>query len=87
MKCSELTNGMQVVFKIYSEIYKRKIYECGTVSFVNKNRKEVYVSWLNGYKNSSDNIPYEDMIAVYDDHGEMMKFDNISGKSILLIAE
>lgn len=87
MNCSELENGRQVVFKIYSDIYKRKIPECGTVSFVNKNRKEVYVSWLEGYKDRGDSIPYEDMLAAYDENGEMMKFDNISGKSVLLIAE
>ena len=87
MKCSELENGRQVVFKIYSDIHKRKVPECGTVVFVSKGRKEVCVSWLEGYKDRHDNIPYEDMLATYDENGEMMKFDDISGKSVLLIAE
>lgn len=87
MKCSELENGREVVFKIYSDIHKRKVPECGTVIFVSKERKEVCVSYLEGYKDRHDNIPYEDMLAAYDENGKMMKFDNISGKSVLLIAE
>lgn len=87
MKCSELENGRQVVFKIYSDIYKKKIPECGTVVFVGNNRREVYVSWLEGYKDRGDAIPFEDMLAAYDKDGEMMHFENIKGPSILLSPE
>lgn len=34
-----------------------------------------------------DFIPFDDMLAVYNPNGEMMKFGNISGKSDLLIPE
>lgn len=87
MKCSELQAGQEVVFKIYSDIYKKKIFETGTVSFINKNTQTVCILWLEGYKNRDEMIPYRDMVAVSDENGEMMKFDNISGKSVLLTAE
>lgn len=87
MRCSELTEDRPVVFKIYSDILKRKIPMDGTVHCVYPEQKEVCVSWLDGYRDRKDNIPYDDMIAAYDENGEMMKFDNISGKSVLLIAE
>jgi hypothetical protein len=86
-KCTSLKSGEEVVFNIYSDIYKRKIPESGSVSFVNKNRKEVMVSWLEGYKNRNDIIPFEDMLAVYNPDGMYMTFDNISGNSYLLIPE
>lgn len=52
-----------------------------------ENTKKICVSWLEGYKDRRDFIPFEDMLAVYNPNGEMMKFDNISGKSDLLIPE
>jgi hypothetical protein len=87
MKCSELKVNAQVVFKIYSDIFKRKIYEIGSAIYVLPNRREVCVCYLDGYKSRSENIPYEDMVACYDENGEMMFFDNIKGKSVLLAAE
>ena len=87
LKCSELKENAQVVFKIYSDIFKRKIYEIGSVIYVLPNRREVSVCYLDGYKSRSENIPYEDMVACYDENGEMMSFNNIKGKSVLLAAE
>ena len=87
LKCSELKVNAQVVFKIYSNIFKRKIYETGSVIYVLPNRREVCVCYLDGYKSRSENIPYEDMVACYDENGEMMSFNNIKGKSVLLAAE
>ena len=87
LKCSELKANAQVVFKIYSNIFKRKIYETGSVIYVLPNSREVCVCYLEGYKSRSENIPYEDMVACYDENGEMMFFDNIKGKSVLLVAE
>lgn len=87
MKCSELTRGKDVVFKRYSNIYKRKIAEMGTVIDVVPERKKVCIVWLEGYKSRTDFIPYEDMLAVGDENGEQMSFDNISGKAIALIPE
>ena len=59
----------------------------GIVLWVNKNHKTVMVSYLEGYKDRSDPIPFEDMIAAYDENGEMMDFGGIRGNSVLLVAE
>lgn len=87
MKCSELNNYRSVVFYIYSDSHSRKIPMSGNVVCVYKDRKEVCVSWLDGYKDRTDNIPYADMIAAYDADGEMMQFENIKGNSVLLTAD
>lgn len=86
-KCISLQPNEQVVFKIHSDIYGKKIPMNGSVISVYENTKKVCVSWLEGYKDRSDIIPFEDMLAVHNPNGEMMKFDNISGKSDLLIPE
>lgn len=86
-KCTSLQYSEPVVFKIHSDIYGKKIPMDGSVISVNENTKKVCVSWLEGYKDRHDFIPFEDMLAVYNPNGEMMKFDNISGKSDLLISE
>lgn len=85
--CSSLKNGEQVVFNIYSDIYKNKIPETGTVEDVSTERKEVHIHWLEGYKDRHDVVPFEDMIAVYNKDGEMMKWKGISGPSDLLTYE
>lgn len=86
LKCSDLTENSEVVFNIYSDIHKEKRPETGNVLGVNKNNRTVCVCWLEGYKSRMNFIPYEDMLAVADENGEMMRFDNISGKSIKLTA-
>lgn len=86
-KCSSLQANEQVVFKIYSDIYKKKIPMDGNIISVHETAKNVCVSWLEGYKHRDDIISFEDMLAVHNPNGEMMKFDNISGKSDLLIPE
>lgn len=86
-KCSSLKLNEIVVFKIYNDIYEEKRPMDGTVIDVEQERKIVWVSWLEGYKNRLDLIPFEDMLAVYNPEGEMMKFDNISGRSDILVAE
>ena len=85
--CSSLKFKDQVIFNIYSSIYEHKIPEIGTVLDVNKERREVIVDWLEGYKDRHDNIPYEDMLAIYNPNGEMMHFDNISGPSDILVPD
>lgn len=45
------------------------------------------VSYLEGYKDRSDPIPFMDMIAAYDENGEMMDFGGVKGNSVLLTAE
>ena len=81
-KCSELENNIPVVFKIYSDIYKEKIYETGNVIYVLPNIKEVCVCYLKGFKSLTENIPYEDMVACYDENGETMSFDKLKGKMV-----
>ena len=86
-KCTSLQSGEQVVFMIHSDILGKKIPMNGNVISVYENSKNVCVSWMEGYKDRHDTVPFEDMLAVYNSEGEMMKFDNISGKSDLLIPE
>lgn len=81
-KISSLKRGEHVIFLVYNSIYARKIHETGTVVYVTP--KTVAVSWLEGYKNRDDDIPYEDMVAVYNKNGEHMEFGSISGPSDLL---
>lgn len=87
LKCSDLQYKTPVVFLLKSDILRRKVHEVGTVHAVNTTDKTVCVSYLEGYKHRYDDIPYSDMVAAYDENGEVMKFDNIYGKSVLLIAE
>ena len=77
-----LQNGEQVVFNIYNNIYNKKIPEVGSVVDVEDNR--IWIRWLEGYRDRLDFIPFEDMIAVYDENGEMMEWTGIKGKSVLL---
>ena len=87
MRCSELEEDTPVVFKV--DPYhkgKKKIFD-GTVVYVHKTNRKICVSYLYGYQNFHDNIPYEDMIAAYDENGEMIRFENVSGRSVLLIPE
>ena len=85
--CSSLKPDEQVVFKIYSDIYKEKIPTYGNVTSVNTEKRTVDINWLEGYKDRNDTIAYEDMLAVYNPDGEEMKFDKISGRSDILIPE
>lgn len=87
MKCSELNKDRPVVFNLHDEIYGKKIPMDGFVIYVLPERKTVCVGYMDGYKYLTEDIPYEDMIAAYDKDGEMMKFDNIKGPSVLLVAE
>ena len=66
MKCSELTKDSQVVFKVDPYYQGNKQTFDGSVLWVNKDNRTVCVSYLEGYKDRSDDIPFEDMIAVYD---------------------
>ncbi len=85
-KCSDLKLNENVVFKVSVYGDEEEIYD-GNVLSVNKNNNTVTVCYLEGYHSRTDNISFKNMLAVYDENGEYMKFDNISGKSALLIAE
>lgn len=84
-KCSELQQDAPVVFLL--KRLGKKIHELGTVHAVNSNNKTVCVSYMEGYKHRYDDVPYSDMVAAYDENGAVMQFDNIRGKSVLLLAE
>lgn len=87
MKCSDLEVGREVVFKVDPYYQGNKQIYNGTVLWVNENQKTVMVSYLEGYKDRSDLIPFVDIIAVYDENGEMMNFGGVKGNSVLLMAE
>lgn len=87
IKCSELQKDRPVVFRVDPYYQGNKQVYDGTVLWVNENQRTVEVSYLEGYKDRSDAIPFEDMIAAYDENGEMMDFGGVKGKSVLLIAD
>ena len=82
--CKDLKENEIVVFNIWSDIYKRKIPCDGNVIFVNHDTNSVAVVYLEGYRCEHANIKFADMLACYDKDGEVMHFDNIYGKSVLL---
>lgn len=83
--CKSLKYGEAVVFLIYSDIYKHKIHEWGTVVTVGEDFVEV--SWMEGYKERFNKIPMPDMVAVHSDdpNAKVLHFDNIYGPSDLLV--
>jgi hypothetical protein len=87
LKCSDLQKNRPVVFNLFDEIYGEKRPMDGSVIYVLPEKRTVCVSYLDGYKSLTEDVPYEDMLAAYDKDGEMMKFDNIKGPSVLLVAE
>lgn len=86
-KCTSLKRGEQVVFLVHSDIYNRKVPMDGSVVFVYPDRKRVLISWLEGYKNRDSVVSFNDMLAVYNPNGEIKKFENISGRSDILVPE
>ena len=86
-KCSELKEMEQVVFRVDPYYQGNKEVFFGNVLRVHTNVRKVSVIYLDGYHSRSDAIPYNDMLAVYDEDGELMSFGSVSGKSILLKAE
>lgn len=85
--CSALQADAEVVFMAYSAIHKRKVPEVGTVSWVDEDEKTIAVVWLDGYKSRTEDVPYEDMLAVYDKTGTEMSFGCFRGPSAKLIAK
>ena len=79
--CTSLKKDEQVVFLCHSTIYDKKVPEIGNVIYVLPEKKTVCVCYLEGYKSRTEDVPYEDMLAVYDKDGEEMYFDNIHGPS------
>lgn len=85
-KCSELKYGDQVVFRIDPYYCNNKSEFFGHVLWVNKNNT-VCVSYLEGYKDRTDDVPFVDMLGVFDKDGLDINFGGVSGRSILLIPE
>ena len=87
MKCSELQKDRPVICKVWDVAHVKKYTTDGNVIYVAPEKHTVCVGYMDGYNYRTDDIPYEDMLAAYDKDGEMMKFDNIKGPSVLLVAE
>lgn len=87
LKCSELEQWREIVFKIDIFQNEEKQYWIGNVIYVDQKAKTVCISYLEGYKSRVDVIPFKDCVAAYDRDGTMMEFDNIKGTSILLEAD
>lgn len=83
--CTTLKKEESVVFLIYSDICKHKIPIDGSVIFVNRDRRKVEVIYLLGYKCEYDFIDYEDMLGVFNPDGVFIEFDNIQGRSDILV--
>lgn len=83
--CTTLKEGEKVVFLIYNDIYQHKTPINGDVIFVNKDIRKVAVIYLLGYKCEHASIDYEDMLGVYNPDGVFIEFDNIQGKSDILV--
>lgn len=86
-RCSDLKKMEQVVFRVDPYYQGNKEVFFGNVINVYPENARVDVVYLEGYHSRSDFIPYDDMLAVYDEDGEMMSFDGVSGRSVLLKAE
>lgn len=86
-RCSDLKKMEQVVFRVDPYYQGNKEVFFGNVVGVYPESERVDVVYLEGYKSRNDFIPYDDILAVYDEDGEVMSFGGVSGKSILLKAE
>ncbi|MBW9154274.1 hypothetical protein [Clostridium estertheticum] len=85
MKHKDLKQGDIVIFKLYDNEDKEESFKDGSVISVYSERKEVSISYLDGYKSRSDDVAFDKVIAKFDTNGEHMVFGNLSGTSILLI--
>ena len=86
-RCSDLKKMEQVAFRVDPYYQGNKEVFFGNVINVYPENARVDVVYLAGYHSRSDAIPYDDMLAVYDEDGEVMSFDGVSGRSVLLKAE
>ena len=87
MKCSELEKDRPVVCNVWDVAHVKQYPTDGTVIYVLPEKRTVCVGYMDGYRYRADDVPYEDMLAAYDKDGEMMRFENIRGPSVLLTAE
>lgn len=54
----------------------------GDVLYVDHERRIVCVCYLYGYKSLSDEVSYDDLLAIIDPKGEHMEIDRYSGRFI-----
>lgn len=87
MKCSELQKDRPVVCKVWDCAHVKQTITDASVIYVLPEKRTVCVGYMDGYHYRTDDIPFEDMIAAHDPNAPEMKFDNIRGPSILLVAE
>jgi hypothetical protein len=59
-------------------------YESGTIILIDRKAQTVNVCWLQGHHSRNDDVPFEDITAVYDPKGEHLKIGSFTGKSRLL---
>lgn len=83
-KCKDLKLHKTVIFKVFNNILNREIFECGTIEEIDLALNRVWISWLEGYRDKGDYLPFEKLVAVYDEKGERMTFGTLTGPSILL---
>lgn len=83
--CTSLKDGEQVVFLIYSDIYNHKIPIDGNVNFLDRDMRKVAVIYLLGYRCEHAFVDYEDMLGVYNPDGVFIEFENIQGRSDILV--
>lgn len=77
-RCENLKENEQVLFEIYSEVQKKKVFETGAVLRVNTVRREVYVCYMDDYDCYNAVIPFEDMVAVYGKNREYIELEKFS---------
>lgn len=82
--CASLKENEDVVFKVWDNSYNRKVEMDGTVISVDEANQTVTVVYLDGYKSETENVPFGDMLAVYNKDGALLQFDAIRGPSDLL---
>ena len=84
---SKLKAGEQVVCRVYVYNLDRiKEWKCHFVANYPE-RRQIMVTWLDGWRSDGDFVDYEDVLAVFDPDGPVMEFDNgsLRGPSALLI--
>jgi hypothetical protein len=85
---SKLKEGEHVVCRVPIYNFNNEIREWSCNFIANyQERKMIAVCYLDGYRSESAYVPYQDVLAVYDKDGPVMKFDGgcLYGPSALLI--
>lgn len=87
IKCSELPKDSKVLFRVDPYYQGNKSIYQGFAIIIYDHMPKICVSYLEGYKSRVDDIPYEDMIAVYDKDGPKQDIEGWKGNGYYLIPE